>query len=94
MLFTPEHIDVDAMVRMVNRIPKVNKLHHIHIWYLNDDELHLEAHLDLKEDITVSEFNVVLNEIETALQRDFRINHITIQPEFHKEDPKDLIVQD
>ena len=94
MLFTPEHIDVEEIARVVNRIPGVNKLHHIHIWYLNDDELHLEAHLDLRKDILVSEFNAVLEEIETVLHRDFQINHINIQPEFHKEDPKDLIVQD
>ena len=46
MLFTPEHINIKDVVRAVNKIPKVNRLHHIHIWCLNDDELHLEAHLD------------------------------------------------
>ncbi len=94
MLFTPEHIDVKAIVRSVNKLPKVNKLHHIHIWYLNDDELHLEAHLDFKEDITLTEFNIILSQIETLLHNEFQINHINIQPEFNKEDPKEIIVQD
>lgn len=94
MLFTPDHIDIEEIARVVNRIPRVNKLHHIHVWYLNDEELHLEAHLDLKEDIPVSEFNAVLKEIEIVLHHHFQINHVNIQPEFHKEDPKDLIVQD
>lgn len=94
MLFTPEHIDIKAIVRSVNKLPKVNKLHHIHIWYLNDDELHLEAHLDFKEDITLTEFNIILSRIETLLHNEFQINHINIQPEFNKEDPKEIIVQD
>uniref|UniRef100_UPI004049A9F6 cation diffusion facilitator family transporter n=3 Tax=Gelidibacter sp. TaxID=2018083 RepID=UPI004049A9F6 len=94
MLFTPEHIDIKAIVRTVNKLPKVNKLHHIHIWYLNDDELHLEAHLDFKEDITLTEFNEILHQIETLLHDEFQINHINIQPEFNKEDPKEIIVQD
>lgn len=94
MLFTPEHIDIKAIVRTVNKLPKVNKLHHIHIWYLNDDELHLEAHLDFKEDITLTEFNEILHQIETVLHDEFQINHINIQPEFNKEDPKEIIVQD
>lgn len=94
MLFTPEHINIKEVVRAVNQIPKVNRLHHIHIWGLNDDELHLEAHLDLKDDITISEFDVLLHRIEDILHDKFNINHVNIQPEFNKKDPKDIIVQD
>lgn len=62
---------------------------------MNDDELHLEAHLDCSEDIKMSDFNILLDEIEAVLFREFQINHINIQPEFKKEeDSKDFIVQD
>ena len=94
MLFTPDFIDIKELVREVHKIKGVNKLHHIHVWHLNDDELHLEAHLDCSEDLKMSEFNVLLNEIEIILFNKFHINHINIQPEFKKEDPKDFIVQD
>lgn len=94
MLFTPEHINIKDVVRAVNKIPKVNRLHHIHIWCLNDDELHLEAHLDFNEDITISEFDIILHEIEELLHHEFAINHVNIQPEFNKKDPKEIIVQD
>lgn len=94
MLFTPDHIDIKEIVREVHKIPGVNKLHHIHVWHLNDEELHLEAHLDCSEDIKMSEFNNLLHEVEQTLFQKFHINHINIQPEFKKEDPKDFIVQD
>ena len=94
MLFTPEHINVKDVVRAVNQIEKVNKLHHIHIWGLNDDEMHLEAHLDLTENVTIEEFDVILRKIETVVHDEFSINHVNIQPEFNKEDPKEIIVQD
>ncbi|MEM0541508.1 cation diffusion facilitator family transporter [Flavobacterium sp. j3] len=94
MLFTPEHIDIKEIVREVHKIPGVNKLHHIHVWHLNDEELHLEAHLDCSADIKMSEFNTLLHEVEQILFQKFHINHINIQPEFRKEDPKDFIVQD
>jgi cobalt-zinc-cadmium efflux system protein len=94
MLFTPEHIDIKELVREVHKIKGVNKLHHIHIWNLNDDELHLEAHLDCSEDIKMSEFNILLDKIEQVLFTQFHINHINIQPEFKKDDSKDFIVQD
>lgn len=94
MLFTPKHINIKDIVAEVHKVPKVNKLHHIHVWYLNDDELHLEAHLDFKEDISLTEFNDILHQIESLLNDKFQINHVNLQPEFQKEDPKDFIVQD
>jgi cobalt-zinc-cadmium efflux system protein len=94
MLFTPDHIHVNKVVEAVHKIDKVKKLHHIHIWSLSDNELHLEAHLDLTEDVSTSQFNSILEEIEDVLEKEFYINHITIQPEFNKEDSKAIIVQD
>ncbi len=94
MLFTPDYIDIKEIVREVHKIKGVNKLHHIHVWHLNEEELHLEAHLDCSEDIKMSEFNELLHEIEHVLFDKFHINHINIQPEFKKIDPKDFIVQD
>ena len=94
MLFTPDHIDVQKVVNAVNTLDQVKKLHHVHIWNLSDNELHLEAHLDLEADVTTTQFNSILEKIEQLLHEQFNINHITIQPEFNKKDPKDVIVQD
>lgn len=94
MLFTPEGIDIKEVVREVHKIAGAGKLHHIHIWHLNEEEIHLEAHLECSEDFTLTQFNNLLNDVELVLFEKFGINHITIQPEFKKEDPKDFIVQD
>lgn len=94
MLFTPDHIDIKQIVREVHRIPGVNKLHHIHVWHLNDEELHLEAHLDCTRDLTLTEFNELVHKVELLLFEKFHINHTNIQPEFKRTDPKNFIVQD
>ena len=94
MLFTPDDIDIEKIIEAVHQINKVAKLHHIHVWQLNDDELHLEAHLDCSEDMKLSDFNNLLHEIEALLLEEFNINHVNIQPEFKKDDVKDFIVQD
>ena len=94
MLFTPSNIDIKELVREVHKISGVNKLHHIHVWHLNDHELHLETHLDCSEDIKLSEFNILLDKIELVLLKKFSINHTNIQPEFNKKDSKDYMVQD
>ena len=95
MLFTPVHIDINEIISEIHKIEGVEKLHHIHVWHLNDDELHLEAHLDCSEDIKMSEFNRILHNIEHILFDKFQINHINIQPEYKREEvSKDFIVQD
>jgi cobalt-zinc-cadmium efflux system protein len=94
MLFTPSNINVKDIVQMVNTLKGVKRLHHVHIWNLNEEELHLEAHLDCSEDISMSEFNILLAQIEAILLQNFNINHVNIQPEYQKVDPKDIIVQD
>lgn len=94
MLFTPKTINIKDIVDMVSNIKHVGKLHHVHVWYLNEEELHLEGHLELSNDISISEFDTILLEIETTLKDNFNINHVTLQPEYNKIDSKDIIVQD
>jgi len=94
MLFTPDQINIKEVVKTVNKIKHVKQLHHVHIWNLSDNEMHLEAHLDLHKDVTISDFNDILEEIEDVLEHKFKINHITIQPEYNKPDSKEVIVQD
>ncbi|HBY70049.1 MAG TPA: cation transporter, partial [Flavobacteriaceae bacterium] len=66
----------------------------IHVWQLNEQETHLEAHMEFSKDLTLSEFDAILEKVEKILFDDFGINHVNIQPEFQKDDPKEIIVQD
>lgn len=94
MLFTPENLKIDSIVESVHNVIGENRLYHIHLWHLNDNELHFEAHLDCRNNMTISEFNVLVDEIEEVLFHDFQISHCTIQPEFEKACPKDFIVEE
>lgn len=95
MLFTPEDVRVEEITKTVNALPQIKSIHHIHIWQLNEDEVHLEAHLEFERDITLTEFDKTLTNLEELLYHQFSINHITIQPEYDRaEESKDVIVQD
>lgn len=94
MLFTPEDIPIKEIVKKISVIEEVKNVHHIHIWQLNEEEVHMEAHIDFHKDISLSEFDVILERIEEIVQKDFGINHVNIQPEYDKPDDKDIIVQD
>ncbi|WGD35813.1 cation diffusion facilitator family transporter [Olleya sp. YS] len=94
MLFTPDEIPVDEIVKEINAFAEIKNVHHIHVWQLNEDEIHFEAHIDFENDITLSEFDSILHKVEDLLYDKFEINHVNIQPEYDKDDAKDVIVQD
>ena len=94
MLFTPATIPIKQIVKEINAFESIKNVHHVHVWQLNEEEIHLEAHIDFNEDITLSQFDVILHKIEDLIYHKYDINHVNIQPEFSKDDAKDMIVQD
>ena len=94
MLFTPDDIPLEAIVEKINAFDTIKSVHHIHVWQLNEAEVHFEAHIEFTKDITLSTFEGIRAKVENLLLHEFDINHVNIQPEFEKEDSKDIIVQD
>src|SRR5690554_4632754 len=94
MLFTPDDLNLEVINEAICKIPEIKNVHHMHIWQLNEEETHLEAHIDFYENVTLTQFDEVLIKVEEILFHEFGINHVTIQPEHQKDDPKDIIVQD
>ena len=94
MLFTPNTIQVKQIVEAIGKIESIKNVHHVHIWQLNEAEVHLEAHIDFTKDIRLSEFDNILGQIEEEVYHKFGINHVNIQPEYGKCDEKLIIVQD
>ena len=90
MQFTPEEIDIAKIAREIEKIPGVKNIHHVHVWQINDRDLMFEAHADMSEDIKMSGFEKILEEIKAMLAKN-GINHSTIQPEFSVKDKKQII---
>jgi cobalt-zinc-cadmium efflux system protein len=94
MLFAPSHIKIKEVVDEVQKVSGVKNIHHIHIWQLNDHECHFEAHLEFESDIKLSEFDLVCEAVEKLLFEKFQIQHCNLQPEYQRNDLKDIIIQD
>jgi cobalt-zinc-cadmium efflux system protein len=90
MQFTPEEIDIKKIVCEIEKIQGVKNIHHVHVWQINDHDLMFEAHIDMSEDLKMSGFEKVLEEIKLILNQN-GINHSTIQPEFSVDDKKQII---
>jgi len=94
MLFAPSHIVIKEVEIALLKIEEISNIHHVHIWQLNEYDCHLEAHIEFKKDVKLSEFDGVCEMIERILKEQFKINHCNLQPEFKRNDIKDFIIQD
>ena len=92
MQFTPKGIDIDTVVQTIEEEPEVKNAHHIHIWKLDDKRIHLEAHLDFNEDVTLSVSNAVIEKLEKKLHDAFDIEHTTFQCEYARDDNKKVVI--
>lgn len=90
MMSNPEEIDLNEIKLLAENIPGVINIHHIHLWKLNDNETHFEAHIEV-EDMAVSQTSGIQKMIEDVLHDKFEINHTTLQFECDKCDTKKLL---
>ncbi len=94
MLFAPKDINIEDIQKEILVINQIKNIHHVHVWHLNDKDIHFEAHIEFKKDIKLSEFDQICREIEQILADKFNIRHSNLQPEFERDDHKDFIIQD
>nr|WP_321357680.1 cation diffusion facilitator family transporter [uncultured Draconibacterium sp.] len=79
MQSTPGNIDLGSIKAEVEKIPEIDNIHHIHVWKLDDTQIHLEAHINMKDNINMLEMMEVRSNTEKLLHDKFGIEHITLQ---------------
>lgn len=91
MQSAPDHLDLPKIKRMVEQMPDVANIHHLHAWMLTDSQIHMEAHIELNKDLKLSQVKGTHQEIERFLLADFNVSHVTLQFEIDAAHPKNLI---
>jgi len=91
MQSAPDHLDLTLIKNRVEKTPEVLNIHHIHAWMLTDQEVHLEAHVELRSDLKLSQVKEIQHVIERYLRLDYGIAHITLQFEFKTNHAPSLI---
>ena len=61
------------------------------MWKLDDKAIHLEAHLDFNENLTLLESNKIVAILEETLHKKFEITHTTFQCEYESNHNKGKI---
>ena len=94
MLFAPKGINIKDIEISILKFSFIKNLHHVHLWQLNDHDIYIEAHIQFKEDINLSDWDDICFKIEKQLWTEFKINHSMLQPELFRDDDKSFIIQD
>ncbi|MBI9055796.1 MAG: cation transporter [Bacteroidales bacterium] len=79
MQSTPSDINIKKVKQKVETIGEIDNIHHVHVWKLDDKQTHLEAHINLKNNINMVEMMGIIEQAEHLLKKHFDINHITLQ---------------
>jgi len=94
MQFAPPGTDLRAIENEILRFPTIENIHHVHVWQLNDKEIHFEAHIDFNEDIKLSKVAEIMGQVRQLLRDKFKINHAILQPEIGSDDSNQFIVDE
>ncbi|MEX2190815.1 MAG: cation diffusion facilitator family transporter [Bacteroidota bacterium] len=89
MMSSPAGINVAELRRAVEAIPGVRNIHHVHLWKVNDSDIHFEAHINV-DDIPLSRTAEIRKKIEATLHDKHEIDHSTLQFECGTCSTKDL----
>jgi cobalt-zinc-cadmium efflux system protein len=75
----PKDISLKEIQNKIEAFAGVKNLHHAHLWAVTENDVHFEAHINLTEDIPVSETCKMYGYIEKMLEETFSIYHTTLQ---------------
>jgi cobalt-zinc-cadmium efflux system protein len=85
----PGHVSYVAVGRALAALPGVTGVHDLHVWQLTAERVALSAHLTLADG---SAWPRVLASAQRMLARDFRIDHVTLQPAWHTPPPAGRVI--
>ncbi|GMV59330.1 MAG: cation transporter [Betaproteobacteria bacterium] len=85
----PHGVDYRKVGLSLAQIPGVLSVHDLHVWSMVPGRSALSAHV-LVDDI--ERWPVVLHQARFILRRDFKIDHITLQPEWLRKEPSEAAI--
>ena len=91
MQATPPGINLKEIKTDLETFQEIANIHHVHIWNMNETEIHFECHIELMNDIPLSETREITRRINSHLLQKYRIHHTTVQYEYKNCDDQKMI---
>lgn len=81
---TPSGMDLGAVASRVESVDGIIRVHHLHVWELDEAHRALEAHVEVEPGQHVP-WRAIKQAVKTLLADEFQITHATLEPEFDGE---------
>lgn len=85
MQMAPSQTEISEIQNRLKKEPALKDIHHVHLWNLTDKIVHFECHVDLEDDLKVSQTTKIHELVEKILHDEFDIEHVTVQFEYNSE---------
>ena len=82
---TPHGIDLGKIKSVILQNTKVENVHNLHVWQLNDKDIFLDAHIQLFQTSTTENIDDVRTAINHELEETFDIHNTVLQIEYNCE---------
>ena len=83
MQSSPEYLNINEIKKFLEKHPKIDNIHHIHLWRLSDNQVHFECHAEVTGNYLIQEADEIRKALENNLKKSYNIYHVTIQMEYH-----------
>ncbi|MGB0176853.1 MAG: cation diffusion facilitator family transporter [Owenweeksia sp.] len=81
----PNEIDLEEVIRKIKEDPKVQSLHHTHLWSLDGESHVFTTHIRLQNVGSFEEVIACKERLKEMLQREYHFSHYTIETELDRE---------
>ncbi len=78
---TPEEVNLHRVTEVMQSLPRVQEIHHLHVWRLDEREICLESHVVIEES-DLQAMEEIKTELKKMLREKFNITHTTLEFEF------------
>ncbi|UQS82389.1 cation diffusion facilitator family transporter [Bombilactobacillus folatiphilus] len=75
-------LDLKQICQRIQSLPEVISVHHVHLWRIDEQLIAFDAHINVAEDESLSQLELLYQKISQILQIEFGIEHVTLQPEY------------
>ena len=89
---TPSNIEIDKLAKTIKDLsPRIENIHHIHLWSINEKDILMECHIRLNKDLNIGQVDEIKKKVNGLLEKEYSIHHSNIQFELEKCKDEDII---
>ncbi|HIY92122.1 cation diffusion facilitator family transporter [Companilactobacillus sp. HBUAS56275] len=77
-------IDLDAVQKAILTVPEIVRVHHMHLWMIDENHIMLDAHINVNKNCNMKDLDKLYDIVDKMMKDQFNITHVTLQAECNR----------